>query len=135
MLWLYPRGLFVSVNVYILLTSFQLSLFMLDRALTNDLLTAVMQTLRQHTEVWAGLNAMKRIVTALFNVHCTWKNRGIQSRALLSLLLELDGDQCLDPAAREQVLTDQSVFTHVSPMRSQCLYLLTVSFVGASSRK
>ena len=79
-----------------------------------DLLTAVMQTLRQHTEVWAGLDVMKDIVTALFVTHCTWKNRGIQSRALLSFMLQLDGGRYLELAAREQVSTDYSVFTHVS---------------------
>ena len=73
-----------------------------------------MQTLRQHTEVWAALNAMKDIVSALFNAHCTWKNRGMQNRALLSLMLQLNEGRYLEPAAHEQVLSDYSVFTHVS---------------------
>lgn len=73
-----------------------------------------MQTVRQHTEVWAGLDVMKEIVTALFAAHCVWKNRGVQNRALLSLLLQLDSGTRLEPSAREQVLVDYTVFTHVS---------------------
>lgn len=72
-----------------------------------------MQTLRQHTEVWAGLNVMKEIVTSLYSAHCVWKNRGVQSRALFILIIELDGNRHLDPAARDQVISDYTVFTHV----------------------
>ena len=82
-----------------------------------------MQTLRQHTEVWAGLDAMKDIAVALFAVHCSWKNRGMQSRALLMLMLELDGGRCLDVASRDQVTTDYSVFIHV---RSNMFVLIVV---------
>ena len=90
---------------------------MLAHPMSSELLSAVMQTLRQHTEVWAGLNVIKEIVSSLFAVHCTWKNRGIQSRPLFSLMLQLDAGRFLEASAREQVSMDYSVFTHVSPIK------------------
>ena len=98
----------------VLLTKVKISLVMLEHAVSNEMLIAAMQTLRQHTEVWAGLNVLKDIVSTLFQAHCTWKNRGVQNRALLSLMLQLDAGRYLESTAREQVLSDHSVFTHVS---------------------
>ena len=63
----------------------QFSLYTLQHATSIELLTAVIETLRQHMEVWACLNAMKSVTAALFATHQYWKARGIQNRNLLNL--------------------------------------------------
>lgn len=81
--------------------------------MSNDFLAATLRTLRQHMEVWACLDIMKSIASALFSTHGAWKARGVQSRELIQLLLEVDHGQHLEPAAREQLFTDQHNFTRV----------------------
>lgn len=94
--------------------SFQMSLCTLDCANTHSLLTAITETLRQHMEVWACTNRMKGIASALWTVHQTWRSRGSQNRVLLKLLAEVDNDCYLEPAAREQMFSDISAYTHVN---------------------
>ncbi len=93
---------------------YQLTLFALEHASSHELLTAVIQTLQQHMEVWACLNMMANITSSLYTAHVTWKSRGVQSRPLLNLLLDVDDGHHLEQAAREQVSADSSAFAHVS---------------------
>ena len=90
-----------------------MSLYTLEYVNGSPLLTAVIETLRQHMEVWACMNRMKDVTAALWTVHQTWRSRGSQNRVLLKLLAEVDNDCYLDPAAREQMLSDISAYTHV----------------------
>jgi len=61
----------------------ELTLLSLEHATTIELLNVVIETLRQHTEVWAFVNMMKTVAAALFTAHQVWSTRGIQTRALL----------------------------------------------------
>ncbi|KAI0633322.1 hypothetical protein C8Q77DRAFT_1217758 [Trametes polyzona] len=89
-----------------------MSLCTLEYAHNSALLTAVIETIRQHIEVWACMDRMKDVASALWTVHQTWRSRGSQNRILLKLLAEVDNDRYLDPAAREQMLSDISAFSH-----------------------
>ncbi|CDO75642.1 hypothetical protein BN946_scf184743.g2 [Trametes cinnabarina] len=89
-----------------------MSLCTLEYAHSSPLLTAVIETIRQHIEVWACMNRMQDVATALWAVHQTWRARGSQNRVLLKLLAEVDNDRYLEPAAREQMLSDISAFSH-----------------------
>ena len=90
-----------------------MSLYTLEYANSSPLLTAVIETIRQHIEVWACMNRMRDVASALWTVHQTWRSRGSQNRVLLKLLAEVDNDRYLEPAAREQMLSDISAFSHV----------------------
>ncbi|OBZ68162.1 Mediator of RNA polymerase II transcription subunit 12 [Grifola frondosa] len=95
----------------------ELALCMLEHSYTNELLIAVIETLRQHMEVWACMNIMKTVAAALFAAHQFWRARGVQSRALLTLLVEIDNDRYLEPGSREHIQTDISTYTHaLSPI-------------------
>ncbi|RDX50110.1 hypothetical protein OH76DRAFT_1402976 [Lentinus brumalis] len=89
-----------------------MSLYTLEHVNGSPMLTAVFETLRQHMEVWACMNRMKDVASALWAVHQTWRSRGSQNRVLLKLLAEVDNDCYLEPAAREQMLSDISAYTH-----------------------
>ncbi|KAH9894990.1 hypothetical protein C8Q73DRAFT_745370 [Cubamyces lactineus] len=89
-----------------------MSLYTLEYANSSPLLTAVIETIRQHIEVWACMNRMRDVASALWIVHQTWRSRGSQNRVLLKLLAEVDNDRYLEPAAREQMLSDISAFSH-----------------------
>ncbi|KAI0344762.1 hypothetical protein BDW22DRAFT_1354912 [Trametopsis cervina] len=93
-------------------TMLELTLFTLEHATSNELLTAVLRTLRQHVEVWACFSRMQEITNTLYSVHTVCKSRGVQSRPLMNLLIELDDGRLLNPAAREQVLSDFAAFVH-----------------------
>ncbi|OSD03951.1 hypothetical protein PYCCODRAFT_163808 [Trametes coccinea BRFM310] len=89
-----------------------MSLCTLEHANSSSLLTAVIETIRQHIEVWACMDRMQDVASALWAVHQTWRARGSQNRVLLKLLAEVDNDRYLEPAAREQMLSDISAFSH-----------------------
>ncbi|KAI0688045.1 hypothetical protein BC835DRAFT_1419486 [Cytidiella melzeri] len=93
-------------------TMLELTLSTLEHASSNELLTAVLRTLRQHVEVWACMDTMKSITSALFSAHTVWKTRGVRSRPLMKLLIELDDGRLLEHTAREQVLTDLTAFAY-----------------------
>ena len=99
-----------------------MSLCTLERATSGPTLSAVIETLRQHMEVWACMNRMKDIASALWAVHQAWRSRGLQNRVLLKLLAEVDNDSYLDPAAREQMLSDISAYTHVRSITMQPMH-------------
>lgn len=79
-----------------------------------DLLTAVIDTFHRFALIWTCINANATITTALYNTHQIWRARGIQSRGLLALLMQVDNGRHLHPASREQVAADISAFTLVS---------------------
>ncbi|PIL34102.1 hypothetical protein GSI_03813 [Ganoderma sinense ZZ0214-1] len=121
-----------------------MSLCTLEYATASPLLNAVIETLRQHMEVWACMNRMKTVAVALWTVHQTWRSRGSQNRVLLKLLAEVDNDTYLEPAAREQMLSDISAYTHalfptnenpgnVPPVLPEILMLATDSTPEAPS--
>ncbi|EJF57727.1 hypothetical protein DICSQDRAFT_182976 [Dichomitus squalens LYAD-421 SS1] len=121
-----------------------MSLATLEHATSSPLLNAVIETLRQHMEVWACMNRMQGVASALWAVHQTWRSRGSQNRMLLKLLAEVDNDTYLEPAAREQMLSDISAYTHalfptnenpsiVPPVLPEILMLATDPAPGAPS--
>jgi mediator of RNA polymerase II transcription subunit 12 len=87
---------------------------MLEHFLPLDPLTAVVETIHRHLTVWACMQSSRKIAVALYTAHQTWRTEGIQSRALLALLVEVDGGQLLDSASRAHIEADISAFTHVS---------------------
>ena len=89
-------------------------MFALEHATSNEFLSAVLQTLRQHVEVWGCLNRMKTIAETLYSTHNFWKTKGIQSRDLLGLLFAVDDGVHLDQAVREQLKADHTNFIRVS---------------------
>lgn len=108
----------VSYNIFYssfsMILKTQITLFALEHAMSNEALSAVLQTLGQHVEVWGCLNRMKTIAEALYSTHNFWKTRGVQSRDLLGLLFAINNDVHLDQAAREQLMADHANFTRVS---------------------
>lgn len=93
--------------------------------MSNEFLSAILQTLRQHVEVWGCLDMMKTIAERLFTTHSFWKTRGVQSRDLLSLLFAVDNGTHLDATSREQLLADHASFVHVGPIIVDQLLVLT----------
>ncbi|EKM53974.1 uncharacterized protein PHACADRAFT_196411 [Phanerochaete carnosa HHB-10118-sp] len=88
----------------------ELTLFALEHAMSNEFLLAILQTLRQHVEVWGCMNKMKDIEEALYATHNFWKTRGVQSRDLLTLLFAIDNGQHLDQVTRAQLIADHEQF-------------------------
>ena len=89
-------------------------MFALEQSSTPDLLTIVIDTLRQHMEVWACMNALERITSALLAAHQYWKANSATNPSLLDLLIEFDNMRYLDPAVREQIFADRALYKQVS---------------------
>jgi mediator of RNA polymerase II transcription subunit 12 len=94
--------------------SSQLSLLMLEYSTTTQALAVIMATFRRYLTIWTCMSATGTIANSLYAAHQVWKTRGLQSRDLLALLVEMDNGQFLDAAARAQVVNDIAAFTHVS---------------------
>ncbi|KAF8070344.1 hypothetical protein FPV67DRAFT_1413891 [Lyophyllum atratum] len=88
-----------------------LTLCLLEHSTGVDLLIAVIDTLHRFATIWACMNVMGSIIAALDKAHQVWKARGIQSRPLLSLLLEFDGGKHLSDTSRNRITADITVFT------------------------
>ncbi|KZT67178.1 hypothetical protein DAEQUDRAFT_673722 [Daedalea quercina L-15889] len=97
----------------------ELTLFTLERATTHQLLVVVIETLCQHMEVWACMNVMRNVAAGLYAAHQYWRGRGIHSRQLLSLLMQVDKGRYLEQAQRDQVTNDVSAFSHALHPMSQ----------------
>lgn len=68
------------------------------------------------------MNVMQEIVLALDTAHQAWKTQGVQSRGLLSLLVEFDRDrQYLSATSRERIDSDLAHFTLVYLLSSPSL--------------
>ena len=89
-------------------------MFVLEQASDSQLLTSVIETLKQHIEVWACMDAVQRITVALHDKHCALKARGNQNPSILDLLIEMDQGRYLDSSAREVVFSDRAAYTNVS---------------------
>ncbi|TFK74611.1 hypothetical protein BDN72DRAFT_955610 [Pluteus cervinus] len=87
-------------------TLLDMTLAVLEHCVTNDLLTAVIETLQRFSTVWACMDAMNRIVPELDNAHQLWRGRGVRSRTLLDLLLEFDNGRYLSDVSRQRVVAD-----------------------------
>jgi mediator of RNA polymerase II transcription subunit 12 len=79
------------------------------------------------------MDAAANITAALHGAHQVARSRGIQSRALLALLVEIDNGRHLDAPSREHVSADIAAFTHVSSSPTSTGLLLT-DRPGSSSR-
>ena len=96
------------------LDPFQLTVFVLERADTVDILSVVINALQRFATIWACMDVMGNITSALYNAHQVWKARGIQCRPLLALLLDFDNNTYLDSLSRERITTDVAAFSLVS---------------------
>ncbi|KDQ49550.1 hypothetical protein JAAARDRAFT_42784 [Jaapia argillacea MUCL 33604] len=90
----------------------EISLLVLEQIPTIAMLTAVLETLRRLTTIWACMNATGSICTALHTAHQFWRQQGIQTRALMTLLIEMDNGRHLDQASRDHVVGDLTAFAH-----------------------
>ncbi|TFK44503.1 hypothetical protein BDQ12DRAFT_21589 [Crucibulum laeve] len=88
-----------------------LTLCMLQHPTNGNSLICVIDTLRRYATIWTCMDTIPAIVTALDAAHQLWKIRGIQSRPLLSLLIEFDHGQYLRDSSRERILADIGAFT------------------------
>ncbi|KAH0589220.1 hypothetical protein H2248_004982 [Termitomyces sp. 'cryptogamus'] len=88
-----------------------LTLCLLEHSATVDLLIAIIDTFHRFSTIWACMNEVRSIVAALDKAHQVWKARGIQSRPLLSLLLDFDDGKYLSNVSRERITTDVTMFT------------------------
>lgn len=92
----------------------QLTLHLLAKTSYPELLVAVIDTLHRFATIWSCMNIQQDIVLGLDTAHQAWKIQGIQSRGLLSLMVEFDRDrQYLSPASRERIDSDLAHFTLV----------------------
>ncbi|KAG6920074.1 hypothetical protein DXG01_010142 [Tephrocybe rancida] len=87
------------------------TLCLLEHAITADLLVPVIDTLHRFSTIWACMGGIQAIVVALDKAHQAWKSRGIQSRPLLSLLLEFDAGKYLSDVSRDRITADITTFT------------------------
>ena len=94
----------------------QLNLLMLRHPSTSEMLTAVIETTHRYFIIWTSMNAVSMITHALYSAHQEARVKGIQSRALLMLLEELDAGRYLDSPSREHVAADFAALAHVSRM-------------------
>lgn len=94
--------------------STQLTVFVLEHATTIDILSVVINALQRFATIWACMDVMGNITSALYNAHQVWKARGIQCRPLLALLLDFDNNTHLDSLSRERITTDVAAFSLVS---------------------
>ncbi|KAH8108105.1 hypothetical protein BXZ70DRAFT_1015382 [Cristinia sonorae] len=88
------------------------TLFILEHANSAKLFTAVIETIKQHTEVWACMDATKIITFSLHNKHMALKAQGNQNSSILDILIEMDQARYLEQEARETVLMDRSAYTN-----------------------
>jgi len=91
----------------------QLSLAMLDHALSVEILTVLIETFRRYLDLWASMNVAKMIVNALHTAHLHCKARGMHSRALLNLMVEMDNGRCMDSALRKTIEAEISAYAQV----------------------
>ena len=87
---------------------------MLSQTSHAGVVAAVGEVFHRFATVWTSVNATSIITNALYSAHVVWRNRGMQVRSLLALLVEMDGDRHLDESARALVTADISSFAHVS---------------------
>ncbi|KAF9231909.1 hypothetical protein BU15DRAFT_55624 [Melanogaster broomeanus] len=90
----------------------ELSLSVLSQTSHPDVVTAVGEVFHRFHVVWTSMDATSTITNALYAAHVAWRNRGVQVRSLLALLVEMDAGRHLDETARTLVAADISSFAH-----------------------
>ncbi|KAF9219563.1 hypothetical protein BS17DRAFT_760662 [Gyrodon lividus] len=90
----------------------ELSLLVLSQTSHAEVVTAVGGVFHRFATVWTSMNATSTITNALYAAHVVWRNRGLQVRSLLALLVEMDAGRHLGEAARTLVAADISSFAH-----------------------
>ncbi|THV06762.1 hypothetical protein K435DRAFT_711026 [Dendrothele bispora CBS 962.96] len=85
-----------------------LTVYILGHCSTVDLLSVVIDTFRRHAIIWASMDLMGHIVSALNASRRQWE---IKSRPLLALLVEFDRGRYLSESAREEILADIRAYT------------------------
>jgi mediator of RNA polymerase II transcription subunit 12 len=111
----------------------ELVLAILEHVTTADLLIAVVETVHRYATIWTCMNAMGSIAAALYTTHQVWRTRGIQSRPLLALLIDIDNGRHLDKGAREQVATDIAAFSQVKPQSNSDKGRLKYTILGLAT--
>jgi hypothetical protein len=99
---------------------------MLEHSTTTDALAVIIAAFRRYRIIWTCMNATGVVANALYVAHQSWKTRGLQSRDLLTLLIEIDNSRFLDSVARDQVTADISAFTHVRVSASLPIFTYTL---------
>ncbi|KAI0309797.1 hypothetical protein OF83DRAFT_1179208 [Amylostereum chailletii] len=89
---------------------FDLCMAALEQPCSHDFLTILVETLRRYLDIWASMSVLKKLVDGLYAMHQTCKTTRQHSRALLTLLVEIDANRYLDPAARKGVDNDISLY-------------------------
>lgn len=95
-------------------------------------MASVIETFHRYVTIWTCMNAAATITAALYTAHQMGRTRGIQSRILLALLVEIDNGQHLDTPSREQVSADIAAFAHVSLLWSLSLASL-IDLLGTAT--
>ncbi|OAX39947.1 hypothetical protein K503DRAFT_781763 [Rhizopogon vinicolor AM-OR11-026] len=96
----------------------ELSLSVLSQTSHAELLTAVGEVFHRFATIWTSMNVTGIITSALYSAHLLWRTRGVQTRSLLALLIEMDDSRQLDSTARTQVENDIAAFTHALAPRT-----------------
>lgn len=96
--------------------SSQLSLSVLSQTFNAQVILTVGEVFHRFATVWTSMNCTAAITSALYSAHMVWKNRGMQVRSLLALLVQMDAGRHLDASARLQINTDITSFAHVSSL-------------------
>ena len=117
-------GLLLKVNpllppTYVASTTLvQLSLSLLSQTPHAELLTAVGEVFHRFATVWTSMNVTGIIASAHYSAHLLGRTRGVQTRSLLTLLVEMDDGRQLDSTARTQIEDDVATFTHALAPRA-----------------
>ncbi|TFK25548.1 hypothetical protein FA15DRAFT_693754 [Coprinopsis marcescibilis] len=88
----------------------EMALCMSRHSLDVESLTGVIDTFQRFATIWTCMDATSKIMQALDITYQRWKGKGLQSRGLLSLLLEFDNGQYLPQSSRDQIIADMSAF-------------------------
>ncbi|TFL04760.1 hypothetical protein BDV98DRAFT_330597 [Pterulicium gracile] len=86
-----------------------LTLTLLPQITSNEYLSGILMVLSTHRLVFACMDEMPRILQSLHDTHRVWRDNGIQSRALTSLLLELGSGTYLSADRRGQLSSEQVI--------------------------
>ncbi|KAL5506968.1 SRB8 [Sanghuangporus vaninii] len=91
-------------------TCLEFTLDVLKMTITSDLLLAIVDYLKRGLILWACMDAMADIASALLDAHQAWKAKGVHIRCLVILLLEVDDSKYLDAISRQHVIEDAGHF-------------------------
>lgn len=93
---------------------------MLEHCTEVHAMNAIIGIFYRYSVIWACMDEVSTIVAALDSAHQLWKQRGIQSRPLLTLITQLDNDRYLSAASRERNAADVSAFALVGDFKLLC---------------